>query len=113
MNVVGFASLDDFIGELRREKNNIADRIVRWHENRSPEQEEQLTFHLEVWATAIAKCEDNDYLLEFEAAAGRDSEIDGDRSSEASQRAATARAKLAEACDDLGLQLRPGKIEVC
>jgi hypothetical protein len=108
MTVVEFASIDDFIAELRDECSLIADRIVRWHISRTPEQREGVSFQIDVWATALRKGGDEDLLLEFGQPVGSDSQ----HGQPGTQGANAIRSRLAEACDDLGLKIRPGKIEV-
>lgn len=110
MTTVGFDNLDDFIAELRGERDLIADKIVRWQLNRTPEQAEGFSFEVDVWATAVRKGGDESYLMEFGNVAGFDNNEEGTTSGTDS--AATLKAKLTEACDDMGMKLRPGKIEV-
>lgn len=110
MIVVNFATLADFIAELGEEKEQIADRIVRWTTNRRPEQPEEISFQWEGWATAAAICKDGDYLYEICVPLGRESEQAGVRAGP--ENADKAADKLRESCRQLGLRLRPGKIEV-
>jgi len=112
MIVIGFSTIIDFVAELKAERDNIADKIVRWQWVRTPEQPEQISFQVNVWATAIKRGGDIECLLEFGLATGRDrvqkngTEGDGSRAAEQLLNA------LEDACESLGLEIRPGKIEV-
>jgi hypothetical protein len=106
--VVGFSSLEDFLAELKSEQPNIADKIVRWQSVRTPEQKEQVSFQVMVWATAIKHGGDIDSLLELGLPSGRDIGQE-DRGSD---EAAKLLLQLSEGCEAMGLEIRPGKIEV-
>ena len=114
--IVQFGSLEDFIAELRaaevspRSNTKIVDKIVRWKVNRMPEQKEAISFQVDAWATAIVAEGESDYLLEFGLIVGRDSLTT--ESTEGTDAAKRLREQLATACEELGLSLRPGKIEV-
>jgi hypothetical protein len=112
MQVVAVAKLSDFIDEVREEAHRVANRMVRWHVLRNPEQPEQISFQVGAWATALLGTETDpeQYLLECFVPCGRDSVKLP--STEGTDTAGKARQMLAEACDDKGLRLRPGKIEV-
>lgn len=107
MITVEFDSLEDFIAELRDGQTVVRDNLVRWKVGQTAEQAEAVTFEIDVWATAIVKLPEGEQLFEFGRSVGSD-----DASGAHGTKAANAmRAALAEACDDLGLRLRPGKIE--
>ena len=108
MMVVEHNSLASFIKELECEKDRIADKTVRWSTGRTPEQEEQVTFEVDVWATALRKGGDEDYLIELGQSVGCD---DQERNA-GSDAAAKMMQELEDACDRLGLRLMPGKIEL-
>jgi hypothetical protein len=108
MIVVGFSSLEDFLVELKSEQGNIADKIVRWQSVRTPEQKEQVSFQVMVWATAIKRGGEIESLLELGVPTGRDR----DKLENGSEEAAKLLAQLGEFCEANGLEIRPGKIEV-
>jgi hypothetical protein len=110
MTVLSIGTLGDFIAELREFKHRIT-LPVRWHGIRSAEQKEAVSFEVGAWATAIigVDTDPDAYLAECMIACGRDSKA---TQNEGTVNAAKARTKLAEACDDIGLALRPGKYEV-
>ena len=108
MITVEHTTLADFIAELKAERELIADKTVRWRTSRTPEQEEQVTFEVDVWATALRKGGDEDYLIEFGTVVGCDAKND----EKGSAKAAEMMGVLADACENLNLQLRPGKIEL-
>jgi hypothetical protein len=112
MNTAAVPTLKDFVAELGEEKHRVANRVVRWHSLRNPEQQECISFEVGAWATALVGNESDPeaYLLECYMPCGRDSTKA--KTTEGSDRAAKLRATLAEFCDDNGLRLRPGKIEV-
>lgn len=110
MSVVSIASLEDFIAELREFKHRVT-MPVRWHQVRVAEQVEAISFEVGCWATAMVglDTEPDCYLAECFTPCGRDSKATG---SAGTENAAKCRQRLAEACDDIGLPLRPGKLEV-
>lgn len=109
MTIVSIAKLDDFIAELRECVYRI-NLPVRWHEVRAAEQKEAISFEVGAWATVLVgnEAEADSYLAECLIPCGRDSKAGNDGTANA----AKAKAKLAEACDDMNLKLRPGKWEV-
>ncbi len=117
MIVVQLTSIDEFIGELQRTAvpesgeapdAKIMDNMIRWRVNRSPEQREEVSFQVSVWATAILQETDADYLLEFGKALGSSEAKD----SPVEIKVNGMESSLKAACDLLGLKVRPGKIEV-
>lgn len=114
MQVIQFKTTEEFIAELREEAAQICDKMVRWQLNRTPEQAEQVTFQVDVWATCLRIGGEADYLYEFGNVAGCDNTISEDpvQQTAGTDTANAWKAKLADACDDLGLKFRPGKIEV-
>jgi hypothetical protein len=110
MNVVNYTSIDDLFSELREEATRVVDKIVRLQVARVPEQVEEISFEVGVWITALIKLDDDSYLLEFGASAGCDDT--SAKTHTGSECAAHTKQRLSELCDDVGLKLRPGKIEV-
>jgi hypothetical protein len=118
VNVLEIKDLEALIDELKEVRHRIADRTVRWEVMHIPQSE--VAIQVGVWATAICRKDGSDtsseeYLIEFGRPVGVDdleiTESDGG-GPVGTNNAAAMRAKLLEACDDLGLKLRPGKIEV-
>ena len=109
MIVVEFHTLDEFISELREQFHHVADKIVRWQKNTTPEQKEGVSHQIDVWATALKKGGgDEDWLMEFGAVAGRDTRSDNAGSKVADEWL----GRLTSACAEMRLKLRSGKIEV-
>jgi hypothetical protein len=109
MITVNFATLAEFISELECGPKDVADSLVRWTVNRTPEQKEAISFQVDVWATAVIVRSDADYLIEFGSTVGRNTqhnEAAGDREAD------KLKQRLIDACQQLHLHLRPGKIEV-
>lgn len=114
MITVGFTSLDDFIAELADADglplpSGISDKIVRWAYRRTPEQKEAISFQVDVFATAIIIRPDADYLAEFGATCGSDTQ---NNEAAGSKAANTLKQRLTGACEPLSLKVLPGKIEV-
>jgi hypothetical protein len=112
MNVVQFKSIDDFASELRRSATQIVDKIVRLERHHTPQDQDGMQVEVTVWATAIMALEQADYLLEFGLSTGVNRDAYGDQSKDGEKAADAIEQKLREHCDDLGLTVRPGKIEV-
>ncbi len=112
MTVAQLSTIEDFLSELKEESSRVADKIVRWQVSRTCKQAEvEIDWEVTCWATAIINAEDERYLLEFGESAGDDCEGD-DGHHNGSDQAGYWKQRLVEACDDCGLKLRPGKIEV-
>lgn len=118
MPLVTFDNLAQFISELRDDPTKIAERTVRWHVQVTPEQQEAITFQVEAWATAIKLGDQIDTLLEFGNVAGSYGEPleHADSTTPATSTNGSDTEKkwhehLVEVCDELGLRVRPGKIE--
>ena len=100
---IEFSSVADFLGELHAEHRNIYQSLVRFRKEEMPEQDEAVTFAYGVWLTAIVKHPDGEALLECGIATGSGEEGD--------VKAEEIRSQVAGECKELGLKLRPGKIE--
>jgi len=112
MIVVNYTSLEDFLSDLRINSTQIAHKLVRFDGYRRAEQNEAITFEVGCWATCVVLASDGDFLMECALECGCDDTRRPATREDGTKFAAKARAKLAELCDDFGLSLRPGKIEV-
>lgn len=121
MTVIEFKSLDDLLAELALEATCIADKIVRWQVNRIPIGNAGVRFGVDCWATALRIAPPDNglpgetYLLECGLPCGNDDleipEADGG-GPVGSNTAEQYHRLLVDTCDDLGLNVRAGKIEV-
>lgn len=100
-----FSSLEEFIGELAVLRENVS-LPVRFRREEEAVNEAIITIGAR--ASAIANVEGEQALLEWSDWLGRD--VHGDDFG--SQQAQQAEDTLAEACQKLGLTLRPGRIEL-
>jgi|TARA_Y100000296_G_C5158858_1_gene250698 hypothetical protein len=112
---VEVTTIEDFCKELRTEaeKDNVWDKQVRCRIDRTPEQEEETSFSIGIWLTAIIDYEQDRFILELGIPTGSDQLY----SEEPGQINGTARAegykeRVQEICDDFSLTLRPGKFEL-
>lgn len=110
--LVHHKNLDDFIAELRDCQTTVADKIVRWQSGKLAKDHDEIEFEVAVFGTAIVGRDDADYLLEYAESVGIDRNAYGDISTAGSERAKALRKKLQEHCDDMGLRLLPGKLEL-
>lgn len=102
-------TVEEFCSELRDTGQKVLGKVVRMRIDADPEQDEGLTFLISVWLTAVV-AEDNGgvYLLEFGGIAGSD-DAQGDNGTEQAKR---WESDVHAAAAELGLRVRPGKIEV-
>lgn len=106
---IEFGTVEEFCDELREYAPDVLQKTVRVRIDRVAEQAEGCSFQVGVWATALVRTGDGDWVLEFGDIAGRDSRATGD--------AGTARANewarlVANTARESGLRVRSGKIEV-
>jgi hypothetical protein len=104
-------NVDDFLGEINRESDHLWERCVRYQVSRMPEQDDEITFKVGLWLTAIVAKESGNWIIEMFAFSGRD-EDDEPRMAEGSNAADAWLSRVRTACEDLDLKLHPGKIEL-
>jgi len=106
---VTVTTIDDFCSELTAEAANIADRIVRTRVDITPQQSEGISFDIGLWATALVNVADGgQYVLEF----GEPSGVDDGGDESGSKLAREWIGEIRAVCEQYGLQMRRGKIEV-
>ena len=98
-------SLDDFLSEI--EADGVYQDVVRVRVDRVPEQKEQVTFALGIWVTALSK--DAEWLYELGLPLGSEKGKRGAKGG--AEIAQEMQDKLKAKCDELGITIRPGKIE--
>lgn len=109
---VTFATCDDFCAELERLSDTIWRKEVRVRIDRAPEQDDEVTFQVAIWGTAICRSGDGDFLLEYGELCGFDNEEQGARHPHAgSDEAQSRRTRIERSCSKRGLQILPGKFE--
>ena len=112
---VTFATCDDFCAELDRVRSSggtIFCDEVRVRIDSAPEQDDEITFLVAIWGTAIVHREQGDYLLEYGEVCGKDDNEQGAKHPTAGTDAATKRRDMiSAACKRAGLQMLPGKFE--
>jgi len=105
-------TVEEFCAEVSEEAklNRIFDKVVRLKVDRTPEQDEEVSFQLGLWATVWVKTDDSQWVIQFASVAGTDEpsvEItDGSRKVEHWIKMIT------EQCERLGLTIRDGKWEM-
>ena len=110
-------NLDEFISNLKLEpSSSFLQRIVRVSVTERPldssSKRDAVKFSINFQASAIVCLEDGgQYLLDFGEDCGLDYR-DSSNEPAGTKRAGELRAKLSEFCDDYGLGIRPGIIEV-
>ncbi len=114
--IVKLNTIDEFLDELKDAgRPGVIAHTVRFQVNRTAKQKSAITHQVDVWVTALMLMKHDDeqgeYLLELGMAMGQDGDLDEGEES-GSDRAEAVRVKLADCCDDIGLRLRAGKIEV-
>lgn len=110
---VTFATCDEFCAEIERLEDIIWRKEVRVRIDRAPEQDDEITFLIGIWGTAMCRAEDGDFLLEYGELCGTDDTRKGSRAPNAgSDAAAIKRGMIAAVCEKSGLLLLPGKTEV-
>lgn len=107
---VELTTIEDFCCELEAEaaQGHVHGNIVRLRTDRTPEQDEAISFQVGLWATAVVKREDAQWLLEFACVGGSDEGAE-DAGSEV---VARWRKQVQRVADRHGLEVRPGKIEI-
>lgn len=106
---IEFGTIEEFCEELREAAPDVLHKTVRVRIDRVPEQAEAVSFQVGVWATALVRTGDGDWVLEFGDIAGRDSP--GNKSAGSDRATEWQRLVLATARES-GLRVRSGKIEV-
>ncbi len=101
---VEFNTLDEFIGELTLDCDRVVDRVVRVRIDATPQQVDAVTFEYSLWATAHVHGDQTDYIMELGINCG---EHEGGE-----ENADDARNRIMSSCDDMGLTVRNGKIEI-
>jgi len=99
-------TIDDFCKELREEgsKKNVWQLQVRYRIDRTAEQDEEISFQVGIWLTAVIDYEEDRFILELALATGCDDQEGYSGTAKAEEHQ--------ELCDDVGLKLRPGKFEL-
>lgn len=111
------STVDDFITNLRAElPSAIVSKVVyvsqveRSLDSGDPRQATRFTVYVQ--ASCVVDLEDGgQYLLEMAVNCGLDYR-DATNEREGTSEAARVRQKLTECCDDLGLRIRPGVLDV-
>lgn len=104
--------IEEFCVELGLEGNNrsIHRGIVRVRVDKTPQQQEQVTFDVTFWATALIVSPDLDHVLEFGGHCGVDDVSAQDTAG--SELAEAWKQQVQRVCDAYDLSLRRGKIEL-
>ena len=107
---VEVTTIEDFCSELRidAEKEQVWNKEVRYRIDRSPEQDEEISFQVGIWLTAIVDIGEDRYILELGVPTG----CDETGSPRGTHTANEWKQRVQEICDDVGLTLRPGKFEL-
>lgn len=107
---VQILELSELLDELAFEAERIRHNVVRVRIDRTPEQDEAISFEVGIWVTAVVNDMQNraDHLLEFMAYCGRDSRKGGDAGTSAAN---AIRDQVAALAASKGLTIRPGKLE--
>ena len=104
-------TVKDFLGEVREEENRIWEKIIRTRIDRVPEQDDQISFQVEIHLTTFIVSSEGKYLLEATILTGCD-DPDNDELREGTIKAVEIRDQVEATCLDLGLSLREGKYEL-
>jgi len=112
---VEVTTIEDFCSELRidAEKEQVWNKEVRYRIDRSPEQDEEISFQVGIWLTAIVDVGEDRYILELGVPTGCDhTYVEGEDDNVGTRLANGWKQRVQEICDDVGLILRPGKFEL-
>lgn len=101
---IEFGNVSEFLGELHADKDRILNKVVRVRVDEIPEQDEAITFTFGIWATAISGSGEERMLLECGVSTGS-----GERGEAEAER---LREAITDECKELGLDVRPGKLEL-
>lgn len=109
---VTITSVEDFCAELSREARAdcVWRKQVRTRIDRAPEQDEQITFTVALWATAVIKSPEGDYLMEYGEICGSD-DVQEEPPDGATVIAREKVAMIHEVAKEAGLLSLPGKFE--
>ncbi len=107
--IVNHNTLDDFQAEIGSTSERLHSRTVRAAIDRTPLQVEAITFGVTFTATAmVVDDEEGCYLTRFSQVTGRD---DSD-TQDGTTAAESLRKTLEDFCDNCGLVVLPGEIEL-
>lgn len=108
---VEVTTVEDFCAELEAEAKatRVHDGIVRIRVDRVPEQDEEISHVVQLWATALIQTDEGQWVLEYGKIAGVDSPADPDKGTKVVQEWQKA---IEDTADRSGLQVRRGKIEI-
>ena len=109
---VTITTVEDFCAELSREARAdcVWRKQVRTRIDRAPEQDEQITFTIAIWATAVIKSPEGDYLMEYGEICGSD-DVQAEPADAATQQARAKVAMIQAVAKEAGLLCLPGKFE--
>lgn len=110
--IVDCRDLPEFLAEVARVSDRVFEKLVRVRIDRFPEQDEELTFTVDLWATALIVSHDgsgNGYLVEFSGHCGTD---DAGGPQAGTIEAARLSQLVADLCQANGLVLAGGKWEI-
>ena len=99
----------EFCDELRL--STVVAGIVRYRIDTTPEQDESVSRRVGLWLTAVLEIDGEKSILEAGIDCGSEDCRDG-QEPVATNKAEIIRSCVARVCEDLGLSLRHGKIEV-
>lgn len=107
-------SLTDFLEEVRRAED-LYQKCVRFEVDETPLQAERVTVDIAVIASAIVIVQEepateSEYLLEWVERCGIDNHAASDMAG--TERAREFRRQLEEAVKPIGLDVRPGRVEL-
>jgi len=108
---VEVTTIESFCEELKHDHGLVHRGIVRFRVDAVAEQDECVSFEIRVWATALVRTKEGDYVLECGVVAGTDFIGDGE-SKAGSERADEWRRQVLGIAESYDLTVRNGKIEV-
>lgn len=109
--IVSCNTLDEFLAEVSRAPGRVFEGLVRVRIDRDPEQDEEISFTVGLWATAVVQAEGpsgHGYVIEAALMCGID-DSDGNKGSEIAE---GYRGRVLAMCETHGLKLAAGRWEL-
>ena len=111
--IIECGTISEFCQELQHDLDYVHGHVVRIRIDRTPEQEEEVSFEVRFVATVVMVTQDSEWLLKFEGCAGTDEPFDNGEMDELGSAAALNwREAIEDILQDTDIRIGAGKIEI-
>ena len=111
--IVECGNIREFCEELTHDLDYVHGQVVRIRIDRTPEQEEEVSFEVGFVATVVMATPGSEWLLKFEGCAGIDDPLDnGEMDEVGSATASSWREAIEDILQGTDIRIGAGKIEI-